>query len=111
MIASQDVAAGSPVLYVPEELIMSSNKAMAAYRNEQMEAAEKQLEITDAMTEIRQYYLMIQLLVEMERGTERCVMRTCVHLHKYFSTCLTLTSMPFHNQPMVSMAQFLTSLL
>lgn len=73
MVASQDVAAGSPVLYVPEELIMSSNKAMAAYRNNQMEGAEQQLKITDAMTEIRQYYLMIQLLVEIERGTARYV--------------------------------------
>jgi hypothetical protein len=76
MVASQDVAEGSPVLYVPEELIMSSSKAMAAYRSRVMEGAEKQLEITDAMSELKQFYLMIQLLVEIERGTDRYVIRT-----------------------------------
>ena len=50
---------------------MSSSKAMAAYRNGQMEAAEKQLITFEAMPMLRQYYLMIQLLVEIERGTDR----------------------------------------
>ena len=64
-------------MYVPEEeLIMSSSKAMAAYRSRVMEGAEKQLEITDAMSELKQFYLMIQLLVEIERGTDRYVIRT-----------------------------------
>ena len=74
VVTGQDIPSGSPVLYVPEELIMTSNKAMAAYRNPQvMDAAEKQLQTFDAMSELRQYYLMIQLLVEIERGTDRCV--------------------------------------
>ena len=70
-MTSQDIESGSPVIYVPEELIMSSGKAMAAYRNVQMEAAEKQLQITKADSELRQFYLMIQLLIEIERGTDR----------------------------------------
>jgi hypothetical protein len=104
MVASQDIAEGSPVLYVPEELIMSSSKAMAAYRSNVMEGAERQLQITGAMTEIKQFYLMIQLLVEIERGAERYVKRTnFLDAHNRFDGLFVsnILQMPNHSLPPV----------
>ncbi|KAL3799132.1 hypothetical protein HJC23_002260 [Cyclotella cryptica] len=88
----QDVASGSPVLYVPEELIFSSNKAMAAYRTPEMAAAERQLETFDSVSELRQYYLMVQLLVEIERGTDSPWYPWLNSLPRYFENAVSMSS-------------------
>ena len=65
-----DMPAGTPVLCVPESLILSSGKAMAELRTRDMDQAEKILYSVNAESELRQYYLMIQLLVEYEKGEQ-----------------------------------------
>ena len=60
-VTTDDVPAGTTVLYVPEELILSSNKAMAELRNADMNQAEKVLSSINAEGELRQYYLMIKV--------------------------------------------------
>jgi hypothetical protein len=113
LTTSQDVLAG-PVLYVPEEIILSSNKAMAAYRTRVMEPAEKQLQTFDAMSELRQYYLMLQLLVEIERGSERyddhemCREKFCKSIVLYLTYYVCFAP---NQQSMVSMAKLPTTLL
>ena len=69
-ITTQDLAAGQPVLCVPEQLILSSNKAMAELRTNDMDQAEKILYSVNGESEIRQYYLMVKILVEYEKGEE-----------------------------------------
>jgi hypothetical protein len=91
-MASQNMAEGSPVLYVPEEIVLSSSKAMAAYRSPVMEAAERQLASFDAMSELRQYYLMLQLLVEIERGTDSPWYPWLNSLPRYFENAVSMTS-------------------
>lgn len=56
-----DLPAGTTVLYVPEELILTSNKAMAELRTQDMNQAEKVLGSINAEGELRQYYLMIKV--------------------------------------------------
>jgi hypothetical protein len=58
---SADIPAGTSVLYVPEELILTSSKAMAELRGPEMNAAEKVLSSINADEELRQYYLMIKV--------------------------------------------------
>lgn len=60
-VTTDDVPAGTTVLYVPEELILSSNKAMAELRTADMNQAEKVLCSINAEGELRQYYLMIKV--------------------------------------------------
>ena len=67
-ITSTDMPAGSCALYVPEELILSSSKAMAELQTSDMQQAEKILYSVNADTELRQYYLMVKILVEYEKG-------------------------------------------
>jgi hypothetical protein len=87
---------------------------MAAYRTRVMEPAEKQLQTFDAMSELRQYYLMLQLLVEIERGSERyddhemCREKFCKSnvLCQTYYVCFAP-----NQQSMVSMAKLPTTLL
>ena len=69
-MTSQDMPQGTCALYVPEQFILSSSKAMAELRTSDMEAAEKIVYSVNAESEIRQYYLIVKLLVEYERGEE-----------------------------------------
>jgi hypothetical protein len=56
-----EIPEGSCVLYVPEELILTSTKAMEELRGPEMQAAEKVLRSINAEDELRQYYLMIKV--------------------------------------------------
>jgi hypothetical protein len=69
---SVDLPAGSAVLYVPEELILSSDKAIAELRSNAMQPAEKILKSINADSELRHYYLMIKVSVLREFHVERC---------------------------------------
>lgn len=65
---NQDAPAGTCVLCVPEAVILTSAKAMAELRTHAMDQAEKIVSSINADTELRQYYLMVKLLVEYEKG-------------------------------------------
>jgi hypothetical protein len=69
-MTSEDIPTGTPVLFVPEALIFSADKAMEELRVPEMEQAEKILFSVNAGADIKQYYLMIKLLMEIEKGEE-----------------------------------------
>jgi hypothetical protein len=56
-----EIPTGTTVLYVPEELILSSSKAMNELRGPEMLPAEKVLSSINADSELRHYYLMIKV--------------------------------------------------
>jgi hypothetical protein len=66
LMTSYDIAANSPVLFVPSEMILSSNKAVEEFGR--LEDAEKLIKSLNAESELRQYYLMVKILVEYEKG-------------------------------------------
>eukprot|EP00531_Pseudo-nitzschia_arenysensis_P007227 CAMPEP_0116114766 /NCGR_PEP_ID=MMETSP0329-20121206/150_1 /TAXON_ID=697910 /ORGANISM="Pseudo-nitzschia arenysensis, Strain B593" /LENGTH=448 /DNA_ID=CAMNT_0003608157 /DNA_START=38 /DNA_END=1380 /DNA_ORIENTATION=+ len=68
LTTSNDIPANSPVLFVPNEMILSSNKAVEEFGR--LEDAEKLITSLNAESEFRQYYLMLKILVEWERGEE-----------------------------------------
>jgi len=56
-MTTQDIPAGSPVVYIPNEMILSSNKAMEEFGR--LEEAEEILRTNGYESDIRQYYLML----------------------------------------------------
>lgn len=58
---SQDLPTGSPVVFVPEHMILSSTKAMAELRTPEMNGAEKVVLSVNAESEMRHYYLMLKV--------------------------------------------------
>jgi len=83
-----DTPSGSPVLYVPESLILSSSKAMNELRSSEMYEAEQQLLINNAEgneSDLPQYYLMLKILVEIQKGTDSNWYTWLNSLPRYFS--------------------------
>eukprot|EP00977_Amphora_coffeiformis_P010294 scaffold2385_cov178-Amphora_coffeaeformis.AAC.11 len=70
VVTAQDLPAGSPVLFVPNHMILSSNSNN--YDDSQMNLAEKQLVEAGLLDdgEISLFRLFVQILVEYDKGAE-----------------------------------------
>jgi len=82
-----DTPSGSPVLYVPESLILSSSKAMDELRTPEMYEAEQQLinNSNGDESDLQRYYLMLKILVEIQKGTDSNWYQWLNSLPRYFS--------------------------
>lgn len=89
LVTSYDIPANSPVLFVPSEMILSSNKAVEEFGR--LEDAEKLITSLNAESEFRQYYLMLKILVEWERGEESPWFPWLNSLPRYFSNAASMT--------------------
>lgn len=71
LVANQDLAAGSPVLYVPAQMILSASGADEEFGGN-LEAAENALANMDreAAQRLPLFKLMVKILVEYEKGPE-----------------------------------------
>ena len=88
---TMDIPANSPVLWVPAQMILSSHRAMEELRSQDMEAAEQRIEKSNANTELRQYYLMLKILVEYEKGQASPWFLWLNALPRYFSNAVSMT--------------------
>ena len=86
-----DLPAGSPVVFVPEQMILSSNKAAAELRTDEMEDAEKLLNSLNAEDEIRHFYLMIKVLLELEKGQDSPWFPWFNSLPRYYTNAASMT--------------------
>jgi hypothetical protein len=89
---SIDLPGGSPVLFVPEALILSSAKAMAELRVlPDMEGAERRITDAGGGSEYRQYYLMLKVLYELQRGKGSPWYQWLNSLPRYYSNAPAMT--------------------
>ena len=102
VMAMEDLSAGSPVFYVPEELILSSNKAMEEFRYsedmmeefllaENMETAEGIIYSMGAESEIQHFYLMLKILKEVEKGRDSPWFDWLDSLPRYYSNAVSMS--------------------
>jgi len=88
---TQDMPGGSPVLIVPESLILSSNKAIAELRGAGMEEAEKFVIGSGAESEYRHWYLMLKILKEIQNGRDSPWFHWLNSLPRYYSNAPSMT--------------------
>ena len=71
LVAKQDISAGSPVLYVPAQMVLSSSAAEDEFGGN-LEAAENALANMDkeAAQRLPLFKLMVKILVEYEKGSD-----------------------------------------
>jgi len=100
-MTTQDLPSNSPVIFVPEEMILSSNKAIEELRYDEMEGAEKLLYSVNAGDELRHYYLMLKILVEYEKGEDSPWFCWINSLPRYYSNAASMT--PFCYQCLPSL--------
>jgi hypothetical protein len=89
VMTTQDIPAGSPVIYVPSDMILSSSKAMEEFGR--LTEAEQLLTDNGYASDIRQYYLMLKILVEIEKGHESPWFSYLNSLPRYYSNGASMT--------------------
>lgn len=68
VVTTQEIPANCPVLFVPNEMILSSNRVVQELGR--LHDAEEHLRGMGVADQLREFYLMIKLLVEYEKGDE-----------------------------------------
>lgn len=92
VMTTEDLPPNSPVLFVPHEMIISSNQAYQEFGNQLLEAATAHLEGLNAPSNKLQYlYLMIKILVEYEKGSQSPWYPWLNSLPRYFSNGPSMT--------------------
>lgn len=67
-MTTQDIPANSPVLLIPNQMVLSSNQAAQEFgRMQDADVLLESLEVTD---QIRYFYLMVKILIEYEKGQD-----------------------------------------
>jgi hypothetical protein len=97
VMATKDLPASTPVLFVQENMILSSKKAIEEFGR--LEAAEKILLSLNAVGELGYYYLMIKILVEYEKGDMSPWYPWLNSLPRYFSNGASMTPFCFECLP------------
>ena len=88
---NQDVSKGTPVVYVPEHLILSSNKAIAELRTADMEQSEQYVISKDGESQSRQWYLMLKILNEIQLGRDSPWYGWLNSLPRYYENAAAMT--------------------
>ena len=86
---TQDIPAGNPALYIPNQMILSSTKAMEEFGR--LTEAEELLRENGYESEIRQYYLMLKILAEVDKGEDSPWFLYLNSLPRYFSNGASMT--------------------
>ena len=89
LITTEDLPAGSPILYVPNEMILSSFSAMEEFG--QLEDIEKIIYSLNAESELRHFYLMLKILAEWERGDQSPWYHWLNSVPHYYSNAASMT--------------------
>lgn len=97
VMTSANLPAGSPVLFVPGNMILSSYQAAAEVGR--IDAAEKRLVSAKAADHVPQFYLFLKLLYEYEQGDASPYYPWFDSLPRYFSSGSSMTPFCFECLP------------
>lgn len=97
VMTTQDLPAQSPVLFVPNEMIFSSNQALQELGV--LEEAEELLQTLNAAHQVPYFYLVVKLLTEYERGQESPWFPWLNSLPRYFSNGASMTEFCYECLP------------
>mmetsp|Transcript_20552 Transcript_20552/g.37458 ORF Transcript_20552/g.37458 Transcript_20552/m.37458 type:complete len:465 (-) Transcript_20552:144-1538(-) len=90
-MTTQDIPASTPVVYVPSECILSANAAMQEFAGCIENDVLDLLKANGYGTEMRQYYLILKILSEVEKGTESPWYQYLNSLPRYYSNGASMT--------------------
>lgn len=93
VMTTDDMAAESPVVFVPNEMILSSHGAMQEIGR--MEAAEQRLVSVKASDHVPQFYLFLKILREYEQGDQSPYFPWLNSLPRYYSNGAAMTPFCF----------------
>jgi hypothetical protein len=97
VITAQDLPANSPVLFVPNEMILSSSQARQELGH--LEAAEKRLMMSQASDHVPQFYLFVKVLTEYKKGEQSPWYPWLNALPRWYSNGASMTPFCFECLP------------
>jgi len=97
VMTTQDLPAESPVLFVPNQLILSSTKSFEEIGR--MEDAERRLVSAKASDHVPQFYLFLKILYEFEMGEQSAWYPWLNSLPRYYSNGASMTPFCFDCLP------------
>lgn len=97
VITTEDIPAGSPVLFVPQEMIFSSSAILQELGR--LEDAEKLLDNLNASDQLPYFYLVVKILLEYEQGQDSPWYPWLNSLPRYFSNGASMTPFCFECLP------------
>ena len=97
VMTNQNLPANTPVLQVPEGMILSSQNAMKEFGK--LIAAETVINGLGAKDELPYFYLMVKILIEYEKGDQSPWYYWLNSLPRYFSNGASMTSFCFECLP------------
>jgi hypothetical protein len=97
VMTTQDLPAESPVLFVPNEMIFSSNQALQELGV--LEEAEESLGTLNAADQVPYFYLVVKILMEYERGQESPWFPWLNSLPRYYSNGASMTEFCYECLP------------
>mmetsp|Transcript_32515 Transcript_32515/g.71371 ORF Transcript_32515/g.71371 Transcript_32515/m.71371 type:complete len:442 (-) Transcript_32515:106-1431(-) len=97
VVTTQDLPADSPVLYVPEQMILTSRKSLQEIGR--IDAAEKRLVSGKAADHVPQFYLFLKILLEYEKGDASPWYPWLNSLPRYYSSGSSMTPFCFECLP------------
>lgn len=98
VLTSKDLPAQSPVLWVPGEMILSSDRVYQEFGG-YLEEAEKLLQSLNILDQRRHFVLMLKILVEYEKGDQSPWFPWLNSLPRYFSNGASMTPFCFECLP------------
>ena len=97
VVTTEDLPAGSPVLFVPGNMILSSFQAASEVGR--IDAAEKRLVSAKAADHVPQFYLFLKILYEWEQGDASPYFPWFESMPRYFSSGSSMTPFCFECLP------------
>ena len=88
-MTTEDIPTSTSILYVPNEMILSSNKAIEEFGH--LQNAEDHIASKNAQSETRQYYLMLKILAEWEKGDQSPWYPWLNALPRFYSNAVSMT--------------------
>eukprot|EP00567_Pseudictyota_dubia_P005470 CAMPEP_0197440126 /NCGR_PEP_ID=MMETSP1175-20131217/6702_1 /TAXON_ID=1003142 /ORGANISM="Triceratium dubium, Strain CCMP147" /LENGTH=438 /DNA_ID=CAMNT_0042970173 /DNA_START=63 /DNA_END=1379 /DNA_ORIENTATION=+ len=95
---NQDIAAGSPVLFVPNEMIISSSKVAQEY-GQAIASAEQQLAQGNLQDQIPLFRIFFKILVEYEKGQGSPYFQWLNSLPRFYNNGASMTTQCFDCLP------------
>ena len=89
-MTTQSIPVNSPVLYIPSQMVLSSNRAAQEFgRMQEVDVLLESLEVTD---QIRYFYLMVKILVEYQKGQDSPWFPWLNSLPRFYTNGASMTS-------------------
>lgn len=99
VITTQDLAADSPILYVPNDMLLTGSRARQELGADAYQAEQTLLQTSGPDARIPQFFLFLKVLTEYEKGDQSPMYPWLNSMPRYYSNGASMTDFCFGSLP------------